>query len=103
MNEKDTIKLVNQLGKMIILNELEEIQKLNKIQFLDQENYADLFIEACANDSNQIVKYLYELRHPGEFALEDGFRCCLDTDNFNTVETLICDYKFIKILILKKN
>lgn len=96
MNEKDTIRLVNKLKKMIKLNQLVEMQKLNQIQFLDYEHYADLFIEACANDSTAIVKYLYELRELGEFALHDGFSCCLDTGNFNTIHTLICDLQIHK-------
>lgn len=91
MNEQDTIKLVSKLEKLIKLNQLEEIQKLDGIKSLDYENYADIFIEACANDCSQIVKYLYELKTPSNFALAEGFRCCLDKDNFNTVKTLLED------------
>lgn len=91
MNEKETIKLVSKLEKLIKLNQLEEIQKLNEVKSLDYESYADIFIEACANDCSEIVKYLYELKNPSDFALEEGFRCCLDKGNFKTVKILLED------------
>lgn len=93
MNEKETISLVNKLTKMIKLNQINEIKNLNQIQLLDRENYSDLFIEACATDASQIVQYMYKLKRPSDFALQDGFRCCLDTGNLNTIKMLICDLK----------
>jgi len=97
MNEKETIKLANKLEKMIKLNQLEEIQKLNhSIKILDRENYSDIFIDACDSGNFEIVKYLFELRNPGEYALHDGFRCCLDVGNLNTIKVLICDLKIQK-------
>lgn len=96
MNEKETIKLVSKLEKFIKLNQLEEIQKLEEIKSLDYENYADLFIEACASDCYQIVKYLYELKSPSDFALAEGFRCCLDKGNLNTVKTLLDELNIYK-------
>lgn len=97
MNEKDEIKLYNKVYKMIKERNLSDIQQLNDITSLYYETYGGLFMEACAHDATDIVKYFYELKKPFNFALHEGFRCCLDLGHFTTAKLLICDLKIHQI------